>query len=302
MLKKSGGCFRLFPSLCENSGTRNWEFPGLKTQTNFFWQGTNNNPDISPDVMNMNPNQYHEYTINWTPDALVYQIDGNTVKEHKAADFPGKFPLTPSRIQLGLWASGTADIGPGTREWGGGMADWQNPDYVAARNKFKSYFKSISVTCGGDTPTADQVSYVYAPGSTRQNPVIALSSDSPLLGAPNSGDSVMNTPEAPAPGPIKRKLRLRRIKSYAKPEFPANSDGTGSGIVGSPGASEGPNSVLNSTQAAGISSPSSTRKKRSSAQQTGIVLKTWPVGSALLALVLECPVLQAKMLHVYQGI
>ncbi|KAJ7574042.1 glycosyl hydrolases family 16-domain-containing protein [Mycena floridula] len=225
---KTGQWNGIVPAFITMSGVRDeidWEFPGLKTQTNFFWQGTNNNPDISPDVMNMNLKQYHEYTIDWTPDVLVYQIDANTVKEHKAADFPGKVPSTHSRIQL--------------REWGGGMVDWQNPEYVAAGNKFKSYFKSICVTCGGDTPTADQVSYSFA-------------------GSAEFWGFRTNQAQASA---------LYDLASYAKLEFPANSGGTGSVIVGSPGAY----SVLNSTQSAEVSSPSSTSKKRSSAQQTGIV-------------------------------
>ncbi|KAJ7576832.1 concanavalin A-like lectin/glucanase domain-containing protein [Mycena floridula] len=116
-----------------------WEFPGSKTteaQTNFFWQGINTHGDTSGGLTNTHDN-YHDYTINWTPEALIFQIDGKTVRTLKASQFPGQYPSTPSRIQLSLWPAGTSPY-PGTVEWSGGPIDWKNPDYIAAGNKFKA--------------------------------------------------------------------------------------------------------------------------------------------------------------------
>lgn len=176
-----------------------WEFPGNKVtqgQTNFFWQGVNPHGDVSDGLTDTYKN-FHDYTIQWTPDALVFQIDGKTVRTLKASDFVkngvSQFPSTPSRIQLSLWPAGTSASG-GTVEWAGGMVDWNNKDYVAAGNQFRTYVKSISVTCADpQAPTSNQISYVYAQGSTSNQPKIELSTNSPVMNGVSSGSSGTTT-------------------------------------------------------------------------------------------------------------
>ncbi|KAJ7574445.1 concanavalin A-like lectin/glucanase domain-containing protein [Mycena floridula] len=176
-----------------------WEFPGATTteaDTNFFWRGgLSGNHPFNAKTTNTYEN-YHDYTIDWSPTQLIFKIDGETVRTIHASDFPGKYPSTPSRIQLSLWPAGTSASAPGTVEWAGGMIDWNDPDYVAAGNQFRTVVQSISVKCGDPVaPTAGQISYVYGKGSTSDNPIVQLSSNSPLL---NSQPMITTTSATPS--------------------------------------------------------------------------------------------------------
>lgn len=191
-----GGVVTGFITMSNIRDEIDWEWPGDKTteaQTNFFWQGTNSQGDTSKGLTDTYEN-YHDYTIDWSPDALVFQIDGQTVRTLKASDYSSggvsKFPSTPSRIQLSLWPGGDDSQYPGTVSWAGGPINWNDQDYVAAGNQFQVSVKSISVTCNDpQAPTADQVSYVYGQGSTSSKQTIDLSTVSPVIGGTSIGNS-----------------------------------------------------------------------------------------------------------------
>ncbi|KAJ7760713.1 concanavalin A-like lectin/glucanase domain-containing protein [Mycena maculata] len=165
-----------------------WEFPGAATtegQTNYFWQGTPASHGGVTQGLSDTYDNYHNYTVAWSPDALVFQIDGKTVRTVKQSDTVvngvSQFPNTPSRIQLSLWPAGTNASAPGTIQWAGGMINWEDPDYTAAGGHFTSRIKAISVECGDPTPPDAAVQgYVYS-GGTLSNPTIAFTDNSTLL-------------------------------------------------------------------------------------------------------------------------
>jgi beta-glucanase (GH16 family) len=176
-----------------------WEFPGNRVtegQTNFFYQGAESHGDTTQGLTDTYAN-WHDYTIDWSPDAMVFKVDGKTVRTLKASDYNkngvSHYPTTPSRIQLSLWPAGTSASAPGTIQWAGGMIDWNDKDYVANGNSFRTYFKSISVTCS-DQPTANQISYTYGDDSTSSKQTINLSSDSPVFGGSTGTNSTGTGP------------------------------------------------------------------------------------------------------------
>ncbi|KAJ7510498.1 glycoside hydrolase family 16 protein, partial [Mycena galericulata] len=171
-----------------------WEFPGAATtegQTNYFWQGTSgmpNEPSHGGFTQGLSDtyDNYHNYSIVWSPQSLIFKVDGKTVRTVHQTDTVvngvSQFPNTPSRIQLSLWPAGTNASHPGTIQWAGGMINWGDSDYTAAGGHFTARVKSIAVKCGDRTPPGPSVQgYVYS-GGTHSNPTIAFTDKSTLIG------------------------------------------------------------------------------------------------------------------------
>lgn len=98
---------------------------------------------------------WHTYTIEWTPSAITWSVDGNPVrtltrKSTRASHGPRaglyQYPATPSRIQVSLWDAGNSDNAEGTRQWAGGHPDWSHPD-DAATGAFTAEISSLSIRC-----------------------------------------------------------------------------------------------------------------------------------------------------------
>jgi len=179
-----------------------WEFPGNKTtqgQTNFFWQGVIPSATAGITVGNLTDtfSNYHDYTIDWTPDQLSWSVDGNvlrTVKKTDTLDSNGvaHYPSTPARIQLSLWPAGISSMPQGTIDWSGGMIDWSDPDYQAAGH-FYALVSSVNVTCADpSTPGANITSYIYGTNSSTDNPDITFSSATTVNGAVGARPSWMS--------------------------------------------------------------------------------------------------------------
>ncbi|KAG2217032.1 hypothetical protein INT45_003988 [Circinella minor] len=86
---------------------------------------------------------YHTYTIDWSPERIQWFIDGNHVrtKEKQETCNPAgecKFPSEPARIQIGLW---DGSIESGTAQWSRGPIEWQQHDVISA------YIKKVESQC-----------------------------------------------------------------------------------------------------------------------------------------------------------
>ncbi|TFK72479.1 glycoside hydrolase family 16 protein [Pluteus cervinus] len=183
------GVVTAFITMSDVKDEIDWEFPGAATtqgQSNFFWQGVI--PDkTAGDTHNVSSDtfaNYHDYTIDWQPDALTFSIDGNAVRTVKASDTVQngiqKYPTTPAQIQLSIWPAGTSQYPPGTVQWAGGMINWLDPDYTSAGH-FYALVQSVTVKCTDpSTPSANITGYAYV-GNTTGNPTIAFSNASILL-------------------------------------------------------------------------------------------------------------------------
>ncbi|KAL4989208.1 concanavalin A-like lectin/glucanase domain-containing protein [Aspergillus falconensis] len=121
-----------------------WEVLGGDTtqvQTNYFGKGDTSSYDRGTFEAVATPQEiFHTYTITWSPDAISWIIDGNTVRTLNYADAKGgsRFPQTPARLRLGIWAGGDSDNAPGTIEWAGGQTDY-------SAGPFTMYVKSVYI-------------------------------------------------------------------------------------------------------------------------------------------------------------
>lgn len=78
--------------------------------------------------------QWHTYAVNWTSDAITWFVDGAAVRTLQYADAQGgtRFPQTPMKLKLGIWAGGDAAAGnlPGTVTWAGGAVDYSKGPFT----------------------------------------------------------------------------------------------------------------------------------------------------------------------------
>jgi len=235
-----------------------WEFPGAATthgQTNYFWQGTITSPNhggVSTGLTDTYEN-YHDYTIVWSPSSLVFQINGKTVRTVKQSDTIVKgvsqFPNTPSRIQLSLWPAGTNASAPGTIQWAGGMINWADKDYTAAGGHFTARVKSVSVKCADPTPPGASVQgYVYS-GGTLSSPTIAFTTDSTLAGnttaasgAPSTSTSESSTTSSSLSLPVGT-AATTSVSAATSPSANSSSTMTGTTTLGNDAVSAAPTSM-----------------------------------------------------------
>ncbi|RMY22808.1 hypothetical protein D0867_02476 [Hortaea werneckii] len=111
-----------------------WEWVGTATQqvqSNYFGKGQTGSYNRAalhdaPDCQNT----WHKYTIDWTSDEIVWQIDGTTVRALKAEDSLGPYPQTPMQVKFGIWAGGDPSNPQGTIDWAGGVTDYTAGPYT----------------------------------------------------------------------------------------------------------------------------------------------------------------------------
>ena len=101
-------------------------------QTNFFSKGDTSTYDrgqyhqVGEDVTN----DYHKFTIDWSPDVLKWYIDEQLLRTLHFADKPDYYPQTPMTVRLGAWAAGDPTNPEGTIQWAGGVCDYSAGPFV----------------------------------------------------------------------------------------------------------------------------------------------------------------------------
>jgi beta-glucanase (GH16 family) len=113
-----------------------WEWVGSDTkrvQTNYYGKGNTTTYDRGGfhDV-NAPMDQFHNYTYHWTKERLQWWLDGNLLRTLKYEDALGgkNYPQTPMTVRLGIWPAGDPKNDEGTREWAGGMIDYDAGPYT----------------------------------------------------------------------------------------------------------------------------------------------------------------------------
>ena len=144
-----------------------WEFTGTNTaqaQTNYFGKGVLNYGVSEYVSVNSPQTGFHTYAIDWSPDAIVWSIDGKTVRNLTAAQAGNEFPQTPMKVSLGLWDGGDASRqAPDTVRWAGG------PTELPPKQNYTSYIKSVKIT---NANPAMQYEYTDKSGSWKSIKVI----------------------------------------------------------------------------------------------------------------------------------
>jgi beta-glucanase (GH16 family) len=95
-----------------------WEWLGAdstEVQSNYFGKGqttTYNRGAFHPNPDNQA--NFNTYTIDWTADQILWQINGQTVRSLLPANADNQYPQTPMQIKIGAWSGGDSSNAPGT--------------------------------------------------------------------------------------------------------------------------------------------------------------------------------------------
>ncbi|KAI4145259.1 MAG: hypothetical protein L6R39_003876 [Caloplaca ligustica] len=145
-----------------------WEFLGGATstvQTNYFGKGYTGSYNRSTTPAVANPQStFYTYTLDWSPTALVWSIDGKAVRTLNAADADGngsQYPQSPMKVSLSLWDAGDPDAA--TQTWGGGITPIPPPE------PYTMYVKSVKIW---NTNPAGQYQYTDQSGSYKSIKII----------------------------------------------------------------------------------------------------------------------------------
>ncbi|RAK78988.1 glycoside hydrolase family 16 protein [Aspergillus fijiensis CBS 313.89] len=113
-----------------------WEILGSYTtelQTDYFGKGDSSTSDRwTWEPVDGPQSTFHNYTLTWTPAALTWSIDGTaqrTLTYSDAADGT-RYPQTPSRIKIGIWAGGDPNNSAGTISWAGGETNYSQAPFT----------------------------------------------------------------------------------------------------------------------------------------------------------------------------
>jgi beta-glucanase (GH16 family) len=138
---------------------------------------------------------YHTYTIDWSPDEIVWSVDGNPGRTTKKSDTWNAtanrfdYPQTPSRVQLSLWPGGLSTNAEGTIAWAGGAIDWSS-ELMQPQGYYYASVKEVSVECY-DPPSSvkktGSVSYVIDDQSGDNSSVTITGKDTVLKSFLGSG-------------------------------------------------------------------------------------------------------------------
>lgn len=96
-----------------------WEWLGAKgnqVQTNYFGEGNTNtfNRGAFHDDPG-NHDSFHTYSIDWTSEQIVWQIDGTTIRAITPDSAEGnQYPQSPMMVKVGVWAGGDPGNPQGT--------------------------------------------------------------------------------------------------------------------------------------------------------------------------------------------
>lgn len=194
-----GGIISSIVLMSQDRDEIDWEFLGSqpdKVQTNIFSKGDFSKHDLGQ--TNDAPGSLtgtHTYTVDWTPEAIKWIINGNVVRTLTAASIPGRYPQTPMRVSIGTWSAGTEGGDPGTIEWSGGPTNFGNAP-------FNAYYKSIKIVdyAGGFSPATKKVdNYSYSDHSGSKESIKISPEGSGNTGGNSGGDKPETSTTSAAP-------------------------------------------------------------------------------------------------------
>ncbi|KAF1840295.1 glycoside hydrolase family 16 protein [Cucurbitaria berberidis CBS 394.84] len=138
-----------------------WEWLGSnpnEVQSNYFGKGqttTYNRGAFHQDPGSQD--NWKKYTIDWTPEQIVWQIDGVTVRTLEPANAQDQYPQSPMQVKFGSWSGGDPANAEGTIKWARGPTDY-------TKGPFSMKVKSLMVQ---DYSTGTQYVYGDQTGSSK---------------------------------------------------------------------------------------------------------------------------------------
>ncbi|KAF1739464.1 putative extracellular glycosidase [Beauveria bassiana] len=143
--------------------------------TNIFAKGDEKDHSYGKEHVMEGGNQdgYHTYIVDWTKDRLEWYIDGNVIRTltYNDAKNGDKYPQTPMRMHIGIWAGGDPSLPPGTIKWAGGETDYSKGPYTmfVKSLKIEDYTKGAKEYSYGDKTGSYQSIQIKEGNSTAYN-------------------------------------------------------------------------------------------------------------------------------------
>ncbi|KAK4241779.1 glycoside hydrolase [Achaetomium macrosporum] len=233
-----------------------WEWLGgdnAQVQTNYFSKGCTEVYDRGGFSPVADPvNQFHTYTIKWTPDQLDWIIDGAVVRTLKNTGVAGcsGYPQTPMQIKLGTWVAGRKNAPQGTIDWAGGLTDF-------SQAPFEGYYQSVKIQdfMGGKGATA-ATEYVYGDRSGNWESIKVINDGSE--DKPSSTSTTKKTTSTSAsskPTKTSSATTLTTVTSASRTTASTTSSSSGTNSTSSSGS--GASQTSTRTTSTGTSSVSS---------------------------------------------
>ncbi|EFQ86066.1 hypothetical protein PTT_18783 [Pyrenophora teres f. teres 0-1] len=174
-----------------------WEWLGAdanEAQTNYFGKGQTTS--YNRGAFHADPNSqtsFKTYTIEWTPEQIVWQINGVTVRTLEPAGASNQYPQTPMQIKFGAWSGGDSANPAGTISWARGPTDYsKGPFSMKVKSlKVQDYSTGTQYVYGDQSGTWKSIKSVGGTIYSGGNKPIA---DAPAVTATASGQPLPFTP------------------------------------------------------------------------------------------------------------
>jgi beta-glucanase (GH16 family) len=179
-----------FILMADNKDEIDYEFvqnTNVKTntiQTNYFYRGIPIFDKNAKFYKSKNPlaDEYHTYTLNWTPDKYEWIFDGillRTLKRNETTNFPD----SASKIQFGIWNANPSS-------WAGPGVEWKNEPFVFS-------IETIRVICNGHNPTT--TSTVNSSSTAISSPATSSPAATTTAASTTAASSSVTNKDLPAP-------------------------------------------------------------------------------------------------------
>lgn len=225
-----------------------YEFVGsdlTQAQSNFYFQGITNYQNGQNISLSDTFNNYHTYTIDWTPEQITWSIDGQVGRVKKRSDTWNStsnrydYPQSPARVQLSLWPGGLPTNGEGTINWAGGLVDWNSED-IQNNQYYYASIKDVSIQCydpPSGTKRSGSTSYVLTkePGTQDTWEI----TDKPTVLKSLRGSGTNMSAEEPSAAPASTSSKSGTQQSRTSSSAPAASSTEVATVPGLSGAGPG---------------------------------------------------------------
>ncbi|KAL4938833.1 concanavalin A-like lectin/glucanase domain-containing protein [Aspergillus oleicola] len=177
-----------------------WEALGgytTKLQTDYYGKGDSADYDRWTWVSVSSPQTtFHTYKWTWSETALTWSVDGNTVRTLAYADAVNgtRYPQSPMRVRLGIWAGGDSDNNSGTIEWAGGQTDYSAGPFTmyVSSVDIVNYNPAQSYTYTDQTGSYGSIQITGSDGTTSSLTGTTTSTSTDTASTPSGSSSLWN--------------------------------------------------------------------------------------------------------------